>query len=376
MADGSLFQDSPENVTLLPFVCEALFEVIEDGICLRSRDGYIIGANRLFAEMVGLPLAKLIGRTFSEAFRRSSSMSPLTAFLLEDRLTEGRRSKEIERRLGQRLNARVIPLADQQGRPAASLVVVREINDVSAREREIARVEQRARFGELAAGLAHEIKNPLAGIQGAMDILIGRRAPDDEERGVLEGVRREVGRIDSTVQTLLDRARPRQLHIEPASVTETVGRAVSLAQAGMAAAHKDRIHFEVEPAGGPITMSIDAVQIEDAVLSLLLNAINAVDGAGTIKVRIYESPPGNGAGEVVIEIKDDGCGIAPEDLTRIFSPFYTTDPAGTGLGLSAVRGIAKAHGGRIEVSSEIRVGSTFSLRLPREPLSKRFPVVN
>jgi signal transduction histidine kinase len=274
------------------------------------------------------------------------------------------------------LRARLTPVIDREGRATAFLVVVREINDVSAREREIARVEQRARFGELAAGLAHEIKNPLAGIQGAMDILIGRRAPHDEERLVLEGVKREVGRIDSTVQTLLDRARPRQLNIQPASVTETVARAVSLAEASLTTAHKDRIHFEFEPASGPITMPIDAVQIEDAVLSLLLNAINAIAGIGAIKVRVYEIQPDKETGEVVIEITDTGCGIAPEDLPRIFSPFYTTDPAGTGLGLSAVRGIAKAHGGRVDVSSEIRIGSTFSLRLPRKPLGKRFPIAN
>ena len=376
MAAGSSFQDSPEIVTSLSSVCEALFEMSEDGICLQSRDAHIIGANRVFAEMIGLPLAQLIGRTFAEAFGQMPSVTPLAPFLLESRLTERSASKEVIGPLGQRLRARLTPVINKQGQATAFLVVVREINDVSAREREIARVEQRARFGELAAGLAHEIKNPLAGIQGAMDILIGRRAPDDEERDVLEGVKREVGRIDSTVQTLLDRARPRQLNIQPASVTETVERAVSLAQASMTAAHKGRIHFEVEPASGPISMSIDAVQIEDAVLSLLLNAINAIDGIGAIKVRVYEIPPDQEAGEVVIEITDTGCGIAPEDLPRIFSPFYTTDPAGTGLGLSAVRGIAKAHGGRVDVSSEVRIGSTFSLRLPRKPLSMRFPIVN
>jgi PAS domain S-box-containing protein len=376
MADGSSFQDSPEMVTSLPFVCEALFEMSEDGLCLLLCDAQIAGANRIFAEMVGLPLAQLIGRTFAEAFGQTPFVTQLAAFLLETRLTEHRASKEVSGHDGRRLRARLTPIINKQGRASAFLVVVREINDISAREREISRVEQRARFGELAAGLAHEIKNPLAGIQGAMDILISRRASDDEERNVLEGVKREVGRIDSTVRTLLDRARPRQLNIQPASVNETVERAVSLAQASLTSAHKDRIRFEVEAVGGAITLAIDAVQIEDAVLSLLLNAINAIDGIGVIKVRVYELPPDKEAGEVVIEITDTGCGIAAEDLTRIFSPFYTTDPAGTGLGLSAVRGIARAHGGRVDVSSEVRIGSTFSLRLPRQPLGKRFPIIN
>jgi signal transduction histidine kinase len=255
-------------------------------------------------------------------------------------------------------------LPDEQGQITAR-VVVRDSADVSAREREIARLEQRARFGELAAGLAHEIKNPLACIQGAVDILISRRAPDDPERTVLEDVRREVGRINNTVQMLLDRARPRVLNIRSASVNEAVERAVKLARASLSAARKEQIRFDFNPAIAPITMSIDAVQIEDAVLNLLLNAIEAMDGAGAITVRVYETPPAGGTVEVVIEVADTGRGIAPEDLQRIFSPFYTTHPAGTGLGLPAVRGIARAHGGRVEVSSVVGAGSTFSLRLPR-----------
>ena len=123
-------------------------------------------------------------------------------------------------------------------------------------------------------------------------------------------------------------------------------------------------------------MPIDAVQIEDGVLNLLLNAINAIDGMGAIKVRVYEILPDKEAGEVVIEVTDTGRGIAPEDLTRIFSPFYTTNPTGTGLGLSAVRGIARAHGGRVEVSSKLHLGSTFALRLPRKSGGIRMPFTN
>lgn len=248
-----------------------------------------------------------------------------------------------------------------------------DITDATAREREIARVEQRARFGELAAGLAHEIKNPLAGIQGAVDILLSRRARDDPERAVLESVRREVERIDSTVQMLLDRARPRVLNIRLAPVAEAVERAVNLARASLAPERKEQIRIDLNPASAPITLPIDPVQIEDAVLNLLLNAIDAIDGAGAITVRIYEAAPNGEEGEadeVVIEVADTGRGIPAKDLPRIFSPFYTTQPAGTGLGLPAVRGIARAHGGRIEVSSVMDAGSTFSLRLPRKSLTQ------
>jgi signal transduction histidine kinase len=258
-----------------------------------------------------------------------------------------------------------LPASDGQDELAAYEAAY-DSTDATAREREIARVEQRARFGELAAGLAHEIKNPLAGIQGAVDILLSRRAADDPEREVLEGVRREVGRINNTVQMLLDRARPRVLNIRPASVTVAVERAVNLARASLQPERKAQIHLNFDPASALITMPVDAVQIEDAVLNLILNAVHAIDGAGTITARVYEATSNTAAGEAVIEVTDTGCGIAQEDLPRIFSPFYSTHPAGTGLGLPAVRGIARAHGGRVEVTSVVNAGSTFSLRLPHK----------
>lgn len=240
-----------------------------------------------------------------------------------------------------------------------------DIADVAAREREIARVEQRARFGELAAGLAHEIKNPLAGIQGAVDIMLGWRASDDPERAILEGVRREVERIDRTVQLLLDRARPRVARTRLASVDDVVARAVKVAGASLTPERQKQVRLEMNPVPGPIKLQVDAVQIEDAVLNLILNGIDAIDGAGTVTVSIFESSGESRVDEIVIEVSDSGRGIPQTDLQRIFSPFYTTHPVGTGLGLPAVRGVARAHGGRVEVSSVVGVGSTFSLCLPR-----------
>jgi PAS domain S-box-containing protein len=358
------------GVTSQSPMLKTLIDVIEDGICLQSQDGRIINANGIFAELIGVPHAQLVGRTFAEAFGHSPEGRQLTNFLVDSSLAGEDVSKLIPGiKPGHHLRARYAPARDSLGQITGYVVVICEINELSAREREIARLEQRARFGELAAGLAHEIKNPLAGIQGAVDILIGRRSPDDGEREVLEGVRREVGRIDNTVQTLLYRARPRRLNLQPTPLVELIERAVTLAQASLKTAHKEQIQFQIE-AATPVVISIDAVQIEDAVFNLLLNAVEAIGDIGSIRVRVYETTPDDETGEVVIEVTDTGRGIAAGDLAQIFSPFYTTDPAGTGLGLSAVRGILRAHGGRVEVSSQPNIGSTFSLRLPRKLISK------
>ena len=203
------------------------------------------------------------------------------------------------------MRARVAPVRNEAAQPIAYVMTVRDITDVVARERELARVEQLARLGELAAGLAHEIKNPLAGIQGAMDILLSRRDAQNPERQVLEGVKREVERINQTVHLLLDRARPRALQLQPVSLNEIVQRAINLARASVPAARRAQIKLHFQPRTDELVLPLDAAQIEDAVLNLLLNAVDAIDGQGTVTVELRRDT----APEAVIEVTDTGRGI-------------------------------------------------------------------
>jgi signal transduction histidine kinase len=199
--------------------------------------------------------------------------------------------------------------------------------------------------------------------------MIQRRNPNDPERKLLEGVRGEVGRIDAIIKSMLDRAQPGISNFQPSSMNAVVHRAVMLAghQAKAASTRGRRIEIEFVADPSPIVMNIDAAQIEDSVHGLLTNAIEAVDGAGAVVVRLSEGDRENGEGrEVVIEVEDNGRGIPEENLSRIFSPFFGTNPNGAGLGLPAVRRIARAHGGRVEVTSTPGLGSTFTIRLPRQ----------
>jgi len=277
---------------------------------------------------------------------------------------------------------------DESGKANRKLVVNTDITEKKGLQTELQRAAQLSFIGELAAGLAHEIKNPLAGIQGAVDILIRRRDKNDPEREVLESMRHEVVRIDKTVRALLDRARPRLVSARASSLTDIVGRAVNVVRAQLtsAAIRGPRVSIEFEPPTDPITIAIDPAQIEDAVLNLIINAIEAADGDGQVKIRVGRSEkdrveagstdgqPAWAAGEfedeVLVEVSDNGRGISEEDLTRIFNPFFTTKEAGTGLGLPAVRRIARAHGGRVEVSSAPGKGSIFRLHLPVVPMVK------
>ncbi len=273
----------------------------------------------------------------------------------------------------------IVPFLNSDGKPYQYVAIRHDITQLKLAEAqvlkqaaELQRAAQLSFVGELAAGLAHEIKNPLAGIQGGVDILIRRRDKNDPEREALEGMRHEVQRIDSTVRALLDRARPRLISVKTTSLTDIVGRTVNLARAQLtnAAAPGHRVSLEFDPPADPITIRIDPAQIEDAVLNLIINAIEAVDGDGEVKIRIERSQDDREEEfdtEAIIRVSDNGCGINEEDLNRIFNPFFTMRPGGTGLGLPAVRRIAGAHGGRVEVTSSLGNGSTFSLHLPINP---------
>lgn len=357
------------SVTALTLNWEAIIEAMEDGVCIQSPNSQILCANSAFAEMLGLPIERIVGRNCAEVFGCASHNSSLPVFcaLAASRGSGLPKSEEIcGNHPGQRLRARVSSLRDSEGQVTAFIMVVRDISDVVRRERDLAQAKQLSIIGELAAGLAHEIKNPLAGIQGAIDILIRQRDQGDPDRSVLEGVRREVGRIDGTVHALLDCARPRPLNASPASLNEVVGRAVLLARDQMSgtSAQGHRISIKFEPSPNPLILSIDAPQIEDAVLNLILNAIEATDGEGGITVRIYRSSNGNKGNEAIIEVEDTGRGISSNDIHHIFSPFRSTKRGGTGLGLPAVRRIARAHGGRVEARSTPGQGSVFTLSLP------------
>jgi PAS domain S-box-containing protein len=270
----------------------------------------------------------------------------------------------------------IVPFLNNEGKPYQYVAIRHEITQRKLAEEkvlkqaaELQRAAQLSFVGELAAGLAHEIKNPLAGIQGAVDILIRRRDKNDPEREALEGMRHEVTRIDSTVRALLERARPRLVSVVEGSLREIVDRAVSVAQGQLidAASRGRQVTLTLEASEDPLIVPMDSAQIEDAVLNLIINAIEAANAGGEVTVRVARiqiERLNELEEEAIVEVSDNGSGIKEEDLSRIFNPFFTTRDSGTGLGLPAVRRIARLHGGRVEVSSVVGQGSTFTIHLP------------
>ena len=223
---------------------------------------------------------------------------------------------------------------------------------------QMSRAEHLATLGELAAGLAHEIRNPLAGIAGVIEI-IGRDLPKESpSRSVLKDVRSEVLHINKIVSELLEIARPKQPDFHESDLNTTAEHAVMFAK-DQADTRGVELELIRDPEGALVEH--DAGQIHQVLLNLVLNGVQACDEGGKVAVQVGHTPE-----TAQLTVVDTGKGIPPEILSNIFRPFFTTKGTGTGLGLSLARRMVEGHGGKIEVTSWPGKGSRFVVTLPMQ----------
>jgi signal transduction histidine kinase len=227
---------------------------------------------------------------------------------------------------------------------------------------QMSRAEHFATLGELATGLAHEIRNPLAGIAGVIEI-VGRDLPaTSPAKLVVKEVRQEISQINRILTDLLDAARPRAPEIRLSNLNTTVEHAVMLARQQVIS---KPIKIEFTAGHDLPEVEHDSDQVHQVLLNLLLNSVQAIEGSGLVRVAVFEQ--GDAA---VVTVSDTGRGIPAEHLPNIFRPFYTTKGNGTGLGLSLARRIVEDHHGQVEVASSSDKGTTFSVVLPvRQPVA-------
>lgn len=247
---------------------------------------------------------------------------------------------------------------------AERLATVIENSKIYERMRERDRL---AALGEMAAGLAHEIRNPLGAIKGAAQCLDPRQLPH-EEREFVEVIVEEVNRLNGVVSAFLDYARPLKQNFGATDLNEVVTRTVKLIQNDVPA----NIQLKTDLGDAPLRTEGDAEQLKQVLINLVQNGIQAVDGKpGVITVRTQKPERfgdfrgGSEACEVIVS--DDGPGIPSDQQSHIFVPFFTTKQKGTGLGLAICQRIVKNHGGTITVQSRVGEGSTFTIRLPALP---------
>ncbi|MBI4579861.1 MAG: hypothetical protein HY718_09175, partial [Planctomycetes bacterium] len=210
-------------------------------------------------------------------------------------------------------------------------------------EEKLTRSEHLAQLGQLAASLAHEIKNPLAGISGAIQVIRDQMEGDDPRQAVIREILGQIGRLDATVKDLLVYARPRPPEFRPCDLVAMTHRVLKLI--GEAPPMRNvPVRVNAEPPVPPVPA--DLRQIEQLMMNLLLNAAHACRAGGAIEVNISSIDR-----KAVFEIVDTGAGMTPEVVARAFEPFFTTKARGTGLGLPICKRIVEVHGGTITLDS-------------------------
>lgn len=231
----------------------------------------------------------------------------------------------------------------------------KELHAMSAR---MQRVEKMAAVGEMGAGLAHEIKNPLASITGSIQLLLEEMPYDAGRDKLMRIILREADRLSALVGNFLLFARPPSGKSKPISLDQAIPETVRLVEQDKRC--RDRIAIRQSGQKG-LWVAMDPDHFRQVLWNLLLNAVESIDGDGVVDVRVEPCKPKY----VSIEIADSGCGITEKNLNYIFDPFYTSKPDGTGLGLSIVHTILESHDGWLEVESKAGQGTTFTIKLNR-----------
>jgi len=223
---------------------------------------------------------------------------------------------------------------------------------------QVKRADRLSAIGQLAAGLAHEIRNPLASIDGAAEVMQASDHPEDVRGETMGIIRKECARLNRLLTNLLDFARPRRPERREVDVSRVLDSVMDLVKhsAGKGVQFKKSVSRHLPPLLG------DEEQVAQVILNLTINAAQATTAGGEILLSAFEKEDG-----VVITVRDEGDGIPAEHMDRIFDPFFTTKETGTGLGLSVVHQIVRQHGGTVSVERNEGRGVTFSLFFPQTP---------
>jgi two-component system sensor histidine kinase PilS (NtrC family) len=298
----------------------------------------------------------VIGRPFDEVFRRHGGPDPWRESSLVERASLRVEGSIAGRREETLLGMTFSPLRDERERISGVICAFQDLTQIRRMEEQVRRSDRLAAIGELAAGMAHEIRNPLASLSGSVKLLSEELRLEGEGRELMGIVTREVGRLNALITDFLQYASPRPPQLRETSLRELLQETATLIGQTRGALWRIAV---VAPGEDAFRAEVDAQMIRQLLWNLTLNAMEAMPGGGTVTVALAEEGE-----EVRIDVSDSGAGIAAGDLNKVFTPFYSTKEGGTGLGLAIVFKIVENHRGHIEVESTPGRGTTVRVALP------------
>ncbi|WP_305044766.1 two-component system sensor histidine kinase NtrB [Geoalkalibacter sp.] len=346
-------------------------ENVEDAVVALDQRGVVSLFNPAAEVCTGVSRRQCLGRSFEELFQGQVTL----VSLIRSALREGRAFVNFEDSLLQRPSAppipvsvSVSPLLTSSGLQEGVVLILRDLTRVRELEEAVRHADRLSMIGTMAAGLAHEIKNPLSGIKGAAQLLDREITEDSRLKEYTRIMTREVERVNGIIEELMDLSSPRQPVMGEVDLGKLLGDIV-LFQREAARTRDLSFVLRLDPSIPPIRG--DENLLTRLFLNLIKNAVEALDQQGTVEIstRVASEYHLNQPGDrpvpfIEVEIRDDGKGMTPAQMEQIFTPFYTTKNRGGGLGLPICQKIVSEHRGFLKVESQAGQGSTFTVSLP------------
>lgn len=361
-ASGEQLKETKKTLASLRVLHERIIESIRSGLITTDLEGNIYTFNAAASEITGYKSDAMIGKSIAALFGNIEESMALTL----DALETGEPPPRFEADLmtpdgfGVRVGYSISPLFSESGETSGLIITFQDLTEIRTMEESVRRKDRLAAVGRVAAGLAHEIRNPLGAMRGAIQVLESQTKPGTSQASLMEIILRESDRLNKIITNFLTYARPRVSNFSEIDVREAIGETVMLLKHSPDV--KEHHKLETILPRSPVMISADPTQLKQIFWNLARNSLNAMADGGTLKVETEKIA----FNRVRITFSDTGCGMSPEQVERLFEPFSDSTTGGTGLGLSIVYQIIRDHNGTINVRSRENEGTTITIELPTE----------
>lgn len=355
----SLLMEKESEFDQLDLLFRSIVESVDTGIMTIDFEGTIKTFNRAAEQITGYSLAQVKNRLVADVFPECIASFALE---LDRRQSKNRMEVVIEDRNGRKvhLGCSISPLKDKQNREIGSILIFQDLTEIRQMEENLEKSKRLALIGEMAAGLAHEMRNPLASITGSIELLRRNLALKDTDDRLMQIILRGKDQLDNFVRDFLLLAKPIPVVREVIDVNETAVDVLENMKLSKDWTNDIKIDCSLAP---KVAAFANREQLRQVVQNLVLNAVQAMKEGGVLSLATKLMQVNN---KEVVEIKvaDTGLGIEEKDLKKVFEPFFTDKEKGTGLGLTIVGRIVDGYGGKIEITSRINQGTVCTVRLP------------